>query len=95
MEDLSGIQSVFDDNFFIWTKNGSIMMVWTVHVDDIIVLAKKKMALMATMATMLEFLLQRLQFRKRTESTVHHQDDICVEDYWDILALIVASVSCG
>ncbi|CAK0851471.1 unnamed protein product [Prorocentrum cordatum] len=36
----SGIQSVFDENFFMWIKEGNIMMVWTVHVDDIIVLAR-------------------------------------------------------
>ena len=35
---LGGIQSVFDDNFFIWSDT-RIHMVWTIHVDDIIVLA--------------------------------------------------------
>ena len=37
---LSGIQGVFDDSFFIWSSSGQIAMTWTIHVDDIIVLAK-------------------------------------------------------
>eukprot|EP00959_Pyramimonas_sp_CCMP1952_P018248 386693-Pyramimonas_sp.AAC.1 len=41
-EELKGIQSVFDDNFFMWVENGVINMIWTVHVDDIIVMALKE-----------------------------------------------------
>ena len=32
---------MFDDSFFMWSENFQIAMLWTVHVDDIIVLAKK------------------------------------------------------
>ena len=37
---LKGIQSVFDDSFFTWAyPQHKVVMIWTVHVDDIIVLA--------------------------------------------------------
>ena len=39
MGDLLGVQSVFDDNFFMWVRDGKIIMLWTIHVDDIMVLA--------------------------------------------------------
>ena len=42
IQDLKGIQSVFDDSFFTWSDaNNNLIMIWTVHVDDIIVLATK------------------------------------------------------
>ena len=37
---LKGIQSVLDDSFLVWCSKGQLAMTWTIHVDDIIVLAK-------------------------------------------------------
>ena len=36
LEDLGAIVSVSDDNFFYWYHGGTLVMMWTVHVDDIL-----------------------------------------------------------
>ena len=44
VEQLHATVSIFDDNFFYWSIKGEIVMMWTVHVDDILMAAKRAWA---------------------------------------------------